>query len=135
MREARPFLAALAVIQLVAELTFVAGPPMFICRGDSVARQQCCCFRADRMISPPLRETAKLSQACCCDVSLIKTSTTPSLASSREDGPTPWKTSHVGLASEVSGSFQYPAAPAADRSARPPPAAITVLLQKQSLLI
>ena len=129
----RRFWVALAILPLIGGVALASGPAMFVCRGDAVARTACCCPDHHRAPTPT---APTVSAGCCCDVSQANAPVAPA-AESRVVAP-----EFVGqlvLAPLAGAAFASPAPsvhawPAA-ALAQPPPAAIPILLGKQSLLI
>jgi len=126
---------ALAIIPLMTGLAFASGPAMFVCRGDLVARAGCCCPR-EHGLSAPSGTTAKLTAACCCDISQLGASVSPGLAAPITLAPA---ASEVILAPAIPMTLDFASAGRqvwlAGRLAHPPPLTVPILLSKQSFLI
>jgi len=126
---------ALAIIPLMAGLAFASGSAMFVCRGDMIARAECCC-QGEHGLSAPSGTTAKLTAASCCDVSQAKAPVRPGLGAPRALAPV---ASKVIFGPTIPLTLDF--APAgrhvwlASRFAHPPPLAVPILLAKRSFLI
>ena len=134
VRIVRRWLVGLAMLPLLAGLEFAGGARYFVCAGDSVARLACCC--PDRgPLSPDAG--ARLSAACCCDVSQASAPTVPAVASSRESTGIRSDHSLPVVASVDLIAFAVPPRTAmlATRTQHPPPLSVPILLQKQSFLV
>lgn len=137
MRAPRPFIAALiAVIPLIGALASAGGGPTFVCRGDMVARRECCCVRHARTSLGTVAQ-AELRAACCCDVSQIKLGAQAAITASRQSAPPnprlpPWQmdANRAWVSARPIASFV-----SLTSSARPPPNQLCPLLQKHSFLI
>jgi hypothetical protein len=132
----RRWYSLLAVIPLALSLTFAPSERSFVCQGDSVARQECCC-QPNTGLSPPVPGIlATIASGCCCDVNHSTTSVVPAEAAAR-----------VATAMTFNGPAASMAGPApclqhllgqrfaAWHSLHPPPRAVPILLSKQTFLI
>jgi hypothetical protein len=130
------FWVALAILPLIGGFALASGPAMFVCRGDLVARTACCCPVGEHAAPASRGAAPSLSAACCCDVSQMTAPVTPAVAESRVPAQL---IQHLDLVPVA--TLAIVAAPAsaqswiAARVAHPPPAAIPILLSKQSFLV
>jgi hypothetical protein len=121
-------------VALMANQAFAAaGTLLFVCSGDQVARLECCCPRMTEA-RPARQQVTQLEAPCCCQVTRAVAPVAPAAAASDARLPT-----NVFLASLAPPTLPAPSAPPATFSNSwaqpPPPAPVTILLQKQSFLI
>ena len=126
---------ALAILPLIGGVALASGPAMFVCRGDAVPRTACCCPDHQQDGPGPRQTAPSLSAGCCCDVSQAVAPVAPAA----EPRVAPQLVGHLVLAPLAGAAFASPAPsvhawPAA-ALAQPPPAAIPILLAKQSFLV
>ena len=131
----RRFWVALAILPLIGGVALAAGPAMFVCRGDAVPRTACCCPEHQQGAPAPRQTAPSLSTGCCCDVSQANAPIAPAA----EPRVAPQFVGQLVLAPLAGTAFASPvpsvhAWPAA-ALAQPPPAAIPILLAKQSFLV
>ena len=131
----RRFWVALAILPLLGGVALASGPAMFVCRGDVVARTACCCPVGDRTAPASSQSTPSVSAGCCCDMSQMNAPVAPAA----EPRVAPQTIEHFVLA-PIAGTPFVSSAPSlrawpAAAFAQPPPAAIPILLAKQSFLV
>jgi hypothetical protein len=131
----RRFWVALAILPLIGGVALASGPAMFVCRGDGVPRIVCCCPDHQQGAPAPRQTTPNLSAGCCCDISQANAPVSPAA----EPRVAPELVGQLVLAPLAGATFASPAPsvhawPAA-ALAQPPPAAIPILLAKQSFLV
>lgn len=134
MASAQPTALVLSLSSILTALAYVPGSEMFMCRGDTVVRRECCCAQRSELASPSRAEFAKLTSRCCCDVVRDGTAVPPAV-SPRDTGGSPSPDQLAAVVSEWSPWRAHPSACPEYRWARPPPVSIAILRQKQSLLI
>ena len=125
-------LGALALLPLLAGTALAAGPVLFVCGMDRVARADCCCPDGHAS-STGNGAHPTLSAACCCDLTHAQAPTTPAAAESRAVqiyhlaamGPSTWTAAPSPPSARV--------APVAAIAQRPPPP-VPILFAKQSFL-
>lgn len=133
----RRFIALLALAPLLAAFSSAPARVSFVCDGDSIARQECCCPK-DPTASPKGSEgVATLTNACCCRLHQPQASLSPAAGSSRETVSAVAKVSFWASFSDAAAPHRIPlGAPALTwRLAHPPPRSIPPLVAKQTLLI
>jgi hypothetical protein len=130
----RRLLVALALLPLLAGVAWGAGPVLFGCPGDRVARAAGCCPDEARAAGAARALVPTLAAARCCDVRHVQARATPAATEGRAV--------QAGLhLAGSSSSLRMPAAPPSPLGARPgktlaqPPPTIPILLAKQSFLI
>jgi hypothetical protein len=113
----------------------VAGSAAFLCRDDSIVRNECCCPGGHNSMAPHAPDLAHLSAECCCDV----VQATASVASPAILALTKRAIARVPAALfQVSARALLPLGShrsAVFHLAHPPPRAVPILLGKQSFLI
>lgn len=127
---------AVAILPLIAGFAFASTPGLFVCRGDGVARLECCCPTAAHGVSAVPTTHAALEGACCCDrsqleapppvrpaVPTVTTPVTPDLALAL--------VTTVDLGAIIPDGLLW----RANRFGHSPPRAVPILLGKQSFLI
>jgi len=126
---------ALGLLSLLFAPAVAAGSAAFLCRDDSIVRNECCCPGGHNSMAPRAADLAHLSAECCCDV----VQATASVASPAISALTKRATARVPAAlSQVSAWALLPLGSprsAVFRLAHPPPLAVPILLGKQSFLI
>ena len=128
----RGWLIALFVALMANQAFAAAGTHLFVCTGDQVARLECCCPRMTKA-RPAQQQVTQLEAPCCCQVTRAVAPAAPAAAASDARLPT-----NVFLASLAPLQLPAQSAPPETFSnswAQPPPAPVTILLQKQSFLI
>lgn len=130
----RRFLAAVAMVPLLAGLAFAATPRMFVCSGDSIARAECCCSgEHDGASRGSTRPT--IAAGCCCDISQMKVPTPPGVAANRAAA---LRVAIAFLAvreTTLVSLFPRGLSPEGARLAQGPPGPIPIRLAKQSFQI
>jgi hypothetical protein len=126
---------ALGLLSLLFAPAVAAGSAAFLCRDDSVVRNECCCPGGHNSDTPHAAALAHLSAECCCDLVQPKAS----VASPGISALTKKPVARVPVAlSQVSPWALLPLGSprlAVFHLAHPPPLAIPILLGKQSFLI
>jgi hypothetical protein len=133
---ARRLAAALAMLPLILGVAFASGSTLyFVCRGDAVARLECCC--AGEMYGPAAARDAKTLQgACCCDITRARRSEAPAVTFSRDATFTPPK---IFAWASQAFHLSVPEPPRvvafATWALHPPGPSVPILLRKQSFLV
>jgi hypothetical protein len=126
---------ALGLLSLLFAPVVAAGSVAFLCRDDSILRNECCCPGGHTSVAPRAADPAHLFAACCCDLVQAKASVaSPALSALTEQpiGRTP--AASCQLSPWALPPLESPRA-AVFHLAHPPPLAIPILLGKQSFLI
>jgi hypothetical protein len=127
----RRVLGALALLPLLAGAALAAGPLMFVCGIDRVARPDCCC--PDGHVSSTAYDAhPTLSAACCCDLTRVQAPTVPTAAESRAVQISPLAATAPLPSIAASTPASVGAATVAAMAQRPPP--VPILFAKQSFL-
>lgn len=134
---ARRCFTLLAVVPLLVALGSTPSSQMFVCRGDSLARQTCCCAHGGTVQVPPAQNIATLTNACCCRLGQRTVSVAPALASARGGVPNSSRILEAAttLRSVLGVPVYVEAEAIAWRLAHPPPTAVPILVGKQTFLI
>ena len=131
----RRFWVALAILPLIGGVALAAGPALFVCRGDLVARPTCCCPDHGRSAAASTEAAPSLSAGCCCDVSQVIAPAVPAV----EPRVSPHAVAHLAWAPVAGAALLAPSrsvpAWAAAKIAHAPPPAIAIRLAKQSFLV
>ena len=72
-KQLRRFGIALAMLPVIAGTALASGPALLVCRGDSIARVNCCCPESEHRV-PAATSAPTLSSACCCDIAQVSVS-------------------------------------------------------------
>ena len=127
-------LVALAILPLVGGVALASGSAMFACRGGMVARMTCSC-PDPRAPHVPSQAVPSVSAGCCCEAS--QANVPVALVAEPRVGPP--SVDHLVLAPFAGFTFasSLPSVRPSPAAAlvRPPPAAIPILLAKQSFLV
>jgi hypothetical protein len=128
---------ALAVVPLVAGAAYAAEGRTFVCQGDEVVRRDCCCPGHEHQVGAASAATPELKAACCCDISQMSS---PAAAPAAEPRVAASVAPLKVFPAAVSLALVEPSLATTPwwlvvRTAHPPPPAVPILLQKQSLLI
>jgi hypothetical protein len=126
---------ALGLLSLLVAPAVASGSAAFLCRDDSIVRNECCCPGGHNSMAPHVAALAHLSAVCCCDLVQARASVAPPAISALTKKPiaripvalsqvSPWAL--LPLRSPRSAVFHR---------AHPPPLAVPILLGKQSFLI
>lgn len=131
----RWLLRMLVALPLVLGAVSAHAAQMFVCSGDSIAREECCCPKAARG-TPAARDLATVSRGCCCDI-VTRLSAAPAPAVVAR-GP---KVGGIGMGPALAFSLpdptpvQPPVRALPWLLAHPPPPRIPPILEKRTLLI
>jgi hypothetical protein len=125
---------ALGLASLLCAPAVAAASTAFLCRDDSIVRNECCCPGGHHSLVADAAAFAHLSAACCCDLVQPQASVPSPGASALTNEP-------VGRVAALGQVSPWPLLPpgnprsAVFHLAHPPPLAVPILLGKQSFLI
>ena len=131
----RGWLVAVFVAAMANQAFAATATRFFLCSGDQVARLECCCPQMTTGLSSEQPAT-RLDTPCCCQITRADAPTVPAVNAATSDARLPAKAFLASLAPlPPQVQLAPPATFSNSRAQPPPPAPVTILLQKQSFLI